>query len=79
MLFFNNIVIYIAASVMITLKTSTEHDVNGAIGAFLKYAMDRRGGGGRKMSMQFNDIIMYTDLCENKSIHNMLRLVFYKW
>jgi len=29
------------------------------------------------MSMQFNDIIMYTDLCENKSIHNMLRLVFY--
>jgi len=29
--------------------------------------------------MQFNDIIMYTDLCENKSIHNMLRLVFYNW
>ena len=81
MLFFNNIVIYIAASVMKTLKTSTEHEVNGAIGAFLKYAPDRRGGGGRIlfMSMQFNDIIMYTDLCENKSIHNMLRLVFYKW
>ena len=42
MLLFNNIVIYIAASVM------TEHEVNGAIGAFLKYAPDRRGGGGRK-------------------------------
>ena len=35
MLLFNNIVIYIAASVM---KTSTEHEVNGAIRAFLKYA-----------------------------------------
>jgi len=45
MLLFNNIVIYIAASVM---TTSTEHEVNGAIGAFLKYAPDRRGGGGRK-------------------------------
>jgi len=22
---------------------------------------------------------MYTDLCENKSIHNMIRLVFYNW
>jgi len=47
MLLFNNIVIYIAASVMKTLKTSTVHEVNGAIGAFLKYAPDRRGGGGR--------------------------------
>jgi len=37
MLLFKNIVIYIAASVMKTLKTSTEHEVNGAIGAFLKY------------------------------------------
>ena len=45
MLLFNNIVIYIAASVMKTLKTSTEHEVNGA---FLKYALDRQGGGGRK-------------------------------
>ena len=45
MLLFNNIVIYIAASVM---KTSTEHEVNGAIGDVLKYAPDRRGGGGRK-------------------------------
>ena len=77
MLLFNNIVIYIAASLMKTLKTSTEHEVNGAIGAFLKYAPDRRGGGGRKklMSMQLNDIIMYTDLCENKCIHDMLRFV----
>ena len=48
MLLFNNIVIYIAASVM---KTSTEHEVNGAIGAFLKYAPDRRGGGGRKINV----------------------------
>ena len=45
MLLFNNIVIYIAASVM---KPSTEHEVNGAIVAFLKYAPDRRGVGGRK-------------------------------
>ena len=51
MLLFNNIVIYIAASVMKTLKTSTEHEVNGAIGAFLKYAPDRRGGGGRKKNV----------------------------
>jgi len=77
MLLFNNIVIYIAASV---IQTSTEHEVNGGIEAFLKYAPDRRGGGGRKiMSLQFTDIIMYTDLCEHKSIHNMLRLVFYNW
>ena len=48
MLFFNNIVIYIAASVMITLKTSTDNEVNGGIGAFFKYAPDGRGGGGRK-------------------------------
>jgi len=27
------------------------------------------------MSMQFNDIIMYTDLFENKFIHDMLRFV----
>ena len=76
MLLFNNFVIYIAG----VMKPSTEHEVNGAIGAFLKYAPDRRGGGGRKiMSLQFTDIIMYTDLCEHKSIHNMLRLVFYNW
>ena len=48
MLLFNNIVIYIAASLVKILKTSTEHEVNGAFGAFFKYAMDRRGGGGRK-------------------------------
>jgi len=44
MLLFNNFVIYIAG----VMKTSTEHEVNGAIAAFLKYAPDRRGGGGRK-------------------------------
>jgi len=48
MLLFNNIMIYIAASVM---KTSTEHEVNGAIEAFLKYASDRRGVEEEKINV----------------------------
>ena len=62
------------------MKPSTEHEVNGAIR--LSSSMprtDEEVEEEKLMSMQFNDIIMYTDLCENKSIHNMLRLVFYNW
>ncbi|XP_021372908.1 arginine/serine-rich protein 1-like [Mizuhopecten yessoensis] len=38
----------VQASVIKTFGTATEHEVDGAIGSCLKYAPDRRGGGGRK-------------------------------
>jgi len=44
--------VFISASVLKTFN-GTEHDVNSSIASCLKYAPDRRGGGGRGKEEQY--------------------------